>query len=403
MITLMPHQKEVLPHLGSGKVLHGGVGSGKSATALAYYVQSETPADIVVITTAKKRDSLDWLSEALKFHISVDRDTTRHGTIEVDSWNNIGNYVDRRDCFFIFDEQRLVGYGAWVKAFLEIAKSNRWLMLSATPGDTWLDFAPVLIANGFYRNITHFKREHVLYEPFMKFPKIKGYLNEQKLEWLRNDILVEMTFIRHTTRHIEHILCGFDKAMMKRIYNERWNIYTDEPCKDAAEMFRVMRRLVNSDPSRLDNVLDVLKKRPRLIIFYNFDYELDILRSLNVTTPTFEYNGHVKDPVPECDEWVYLTQYVAASEAWNCVTTDSMILYSQTYSYKNHEQAQGRTDRLDTKYTDLWYGIFVSNSLVDRGIRRALSTKKNFNERKFMEEMLELDEMWGELHETGQI
>jgi hypothetical protein len=398
MIELMEHQKEALPHLDSGKVLYGGVGAGKSATVLAYYIEKEAPRDIVVITTAKKRNSLDWFHEAARFNIGRD-DTSLHGTIEVDSWNNIGNYVDRKNHFFIFDEQRLVGYGAWVKAFLKIAQANRWVLLTATPGDVWLDYAPIFIANGYYKNITHFKREHVLYEPYMKFPKIKGYLNTQKLEILRNDMLVEMAFIRETVRNVEYVKLNYNKALMKRVYQDRWHIYEDRPIVDAAEMWRVMRRLVNSDESRIEKILELLKLHPRLIIFYNFNYELDILRSLVTDVPVYEYNGFAKDPVPTGDKWVYLNQYVAGAEAWNCTTTDAMVLYSLTYSYKNFEQCQGRIDRLDTKFRDLWYYIFVSNSIVDRGIQRALGQKKNFNERKYLMDLMEKLDAYGAIEE----
>lgn len=387
-MELMSHQLEVIPKLGSGKILYGGVGSGKSATVLAYYVEKETPRDIVVITTAKKRDTLDWEREAARFGIGTDRDATCHGTITIDSWNNITRYLDKRDCFFIFDEQRVVGSGTWVKSFISIAKNNNWVLLSGTPGDTWLDYAPVFIANGFYKNITDFKRKHVLYEPFVKFPKVRAYLDQRKLEILRNDILVEMPYEKHTTRYLNYLDVGYSKELFKRIYNDRWHIYENRPLKDVAEMWRVLRRMTFSDPDRLQTVRKLMTLHPRLIVFYNFDFELDILRTLN-DDPDFdrdvkEYNGHVKDPVPESDEWVYLVQYVAGAEAWNCTSTDATCLYSLTYSYKNFEQVQGRTDRLDTPFLSLYYYILVSGSIVDRAIRTSLKEKKNFNERRFL-------------------
>lgn len=403
MIELMEHQEDAINNLSSGKILWGGVGSGKSAAVLGYYIREECPRDIYVITTAKKRDSLDWEGEAAAFGISTERAFTNSGTITIDSWNNIGRYLDIHDAFFIFDEQRVVGYGSWVKSFLKIAKKNTWVLLSATPGDTWLDYAPVFIANGFYKNITDFKFQHVLYEPFQKFPKIRGYLNETKLEVLRNDILVEMPFIRNTERYLNYLDVGYDMDLFRKVYRDRWNPYEDRPVKDVAEMFRLMRRVVNSDPSRIDLILDLLKVHPRLIIWYNFDYELDILRSLNVVCPTYEWNGHVKDPMPTGDNWVYLVQYVSGSEAWNCTTTDAMVFYSLTYSYKNFEQAQGRIDRLDTSFVKLYYYIFVSNSLIDRGIKNALSSKRNFNEKRFIRQMDEKDYCDGPCESMCQI
>lgn len=402
-IELMEHQLDAIDNLNSGKILWGGVGTGKSAAVLGYYVKEQSPRDIIVITTAKKRDSLDWEDEAVKFGIGTERDATFHGTIKIDSWNNIIDYTHIEDCFFIFDEQRLVGTGAWVKAFIKIAKKNPWVMLSATPGDTWLDYAPVFIANGFYKNITEFKFEHVLYEPYIRYPKVRGYLNERKLEILRNDILVEMPYPRHTTRHLNYLPVGYDFPLLKEVYEKRWNIFEDRPIRDAAEMFRVMRRIVNSDPSRLEMIRMLMNTHNRMIVFYNFDYELEILRTLGNAVPVFEYNGHFHDPVPEGDRWVYLVQYVAGAEAWNCVTTNATIMYSLTYSYKNFEQVQGRTDRLNTPFINLHYYILVSNSVVDRGIRTSLGTKKNFNERKYMNEIQGIDEFGEGIVEGCQI
>lgn len=398
MPELMEHQEIASEQLDSGNILWGGVGTGKSRTVLAYYMKKEAPRNIIVITTAKKRDSLDWLSEAQLFGISTDPDKSCYGTITVDSWNNINNYVSDNkddyqyeDCFFIFDEQRLVGNGAWVKSFIKIARKNRWVMLSATPGDTWLDYAPVFIANGFFKNITEFKHKHVIYEPFSRYPKIKGYTNERKLMNMREHILVEMPYLTHTERHVNIIPVGHDAKKLKRVNVDRWNIFEDKPIVDAAEMWRVMRRLMYTHPSRLDNVRFLMKAHPRLIIFYNFNYELEILRTLGDSIPVYEFNGHRHDPIPETDRWVYLVQYVAGAEAWNCTTTDAMILYSLTYSYKVFMQAQGRIDRLDTKYVDLYYYIFMSNSIVDKGVMGALDTKKNFNEKKYVREMEEYD------------
>ena len=211
-MELMEHQLEAVEQLGNGKILYGGVGSGKTITALAYYEKYESPRDIVVITTAKKRDSLDWEGAAAKFCISTNAEySADNQSLVIDSWNNIKSYEMVKDAFFIFDEQRLVGSGAWVRSFLKISKLNRWIMLSATPGDSWIDYAPVFIANGWFKNISEFKREHVRYVPFVKFPKIAGYVGIDKLQRLRNNILVEMPFDRHTNRILNYLHCGYDQ------------------------------------------------------------------------------------------------------------------------------------------------------------------------------------------------
>ena len=380
-IELKDHQKQAVDLLGNGKILYGGVGAGKSATALAYYMAKEFPRDIVIITTAKKRDSLDWLGECARFGLGESVDTSVGGVVTIDSWNNIKKYVDVKDAFFIFDEQRLVGTGAWVKTFLKIVKKNRWILLSATPGDVWLDYAPVMIANGWYANITDFKRQHVLYEPFRTFPVVRGYINERRLERLRNELLVEMPYVSKATRNVNFLSVGYDKDGLRSLIRNRWNIYTNKPMKDAAELFRVMRRFVYSDPSRMDTIRFLLKFHERLIVFYNFDYELEILRGLADDYVLGEWNGHRKNPIPETERWVYLVQYQAGGEGWNCISTDAMCLYSLTYSYKNYVQSRGRIDRMDTPFSSLYYYVLISGADIDTKVKLALDNKKSFNER----------------------
>lgn len=385
-VDLMEHQLEAIERLDHGKILWGGVGTGKSLTVMGYYVAKEMDRDLYIITTAKKRDSLDWEGEAAKFGISTDVRASRYGTLTVDSWNNIKKYEGVENGFFVFDEQRVVGNGSWVKSFIKITKKNRWVLLSATPGDTWVDYIPVFVANGFYKNATDFKLRHVVYEPYTKFPKIRGYRGETRLELLRNEVLVEMPYDTHTQRMVNYIDCEHDKELYKRVVRDRWNVYTNEPIKDVSEMFRVVRRVVNSDPSRIEFIRKLLKCHPKLIIFYNFNYELDILRTLSKDTWVAEWNGHQKDPIPFADSWVYLVQYVAGAEGWNCIETDAIVMYSMTYSYKNFMQAQGRIDRLNTKFTNLYYYILSSYSGIDEAIRNALSEKRSFNEQKFVSE-----------------
>lgn len=380
LVDLYPHQREAVDKLGNGMILWGGVGTGKSRTAAAYYMKKEAPKNVYVITTAKKRDSLDWESEFVKFGVYKSHDATVAGVLRVDSWNNIVKYKHVKGAFFIFDEQRLVGSGAWAKAFEFIAKRNNWILLSATPGDTWMDYVPVFIANGFYANRTEFKREHVVYNSYSKFPKIDRYINTGRLVRQRNSLLVHMPYKKHTTRVSEDVLVQFDKTLLERVVKDRWNVYEERPIESIAELFYTMRKVAYSDPSRLDMIRELTKKHPRLIVFYNFDYELKALRTMADEIPVSEWNGHKHEAIPNTDRWLYLVQYVAGAEGWNCTTTDAMAFYSLTYSYKNWHQAHGRTDRLNTPYTNLYYYTLLSNSWIDSAVMKSLLAKKSFNE-----------------------
>jgi len=379
-VDLKQHQVDALNELGNGKILWGGVGSGKSRTALAYYMRYEAPADIVVITTAKKRDSMDWNGEAAKFVIGRTEDSTVAGVLTVDSWNNIDKYIQYKDCFFIFDEQRLVGSGAWVRAFLRIAKANRWILLSATPGDTWMDYIPVFVANGFYKNRTEFKREHVVYNRFTKFPKVERFLGVQKLTRHRSDILVHMRYYTEAIREYKTVWVDHDVEALRRVTEDRWHVYENRPLRDVGELFSVMRKVVNTDPSRLEEVLRLAKLHPRVIVFYNFNYELALLRSLSPSHMVAEWNGHKHQEIPDTEGWIYLVQYTAGAEGWNCTSTNVVIFWSLNYSYKIWTQAHGRIDRLNTPFAKLLYYSLRSKSVIDAAVWRALSSKKSFNE-----------------------
>ena len=385
-VELFEHQKQALEKLHTGSILCGGVGSGKSITALAYYMKTEypiKPIDIYIITTARKRDTLEWNKECMKFGLSESRDCSIDEIkVTIDSWNNIGKYVSVKDCFFIFDEQRVVGYGTWVKNFLKITKNNKWILLSATPGDTWMDYIPVFIANGFYKNKTEFCRRHVVYNRFAKYPQVSRFVEEKHLNRLRNNILVTMDFQRTTIAHHEKIIVEFNRYIYDQVMKTRWNIYKDQPIVESSELCQTLRRIVGSDSTRMDKIEEVMQVHPKVIIFYNYDYELDILRTLKV--PIAEWNGHKHEPLPTGPTWAYLVQYAAGAEGWNCITTDTIIFYSQSYSYKAMVQAAGRIDRLNTPYTDLYYYHLVSMSKIDMAIARALRNKKNFNENAFL-------------------
>lgn len=398
---LYDYQLDAVNRMKNGCILNGGVGSGKSRTGLYYYFKQNgggedpyltpmksKPQDLYIITTAMKRNSLEWEQELLPFSLTSDQEHNIYykNKVVIDSWNNIKKYIDVKDAFFIFDEDKVTGYGAWVKSFLKIVKYNNWIILSATAGDTWEQYIPVFIANGFYRNKTEFINEHVIYSRVVKFPKIERYIGTGRLIRLRNSILVDMDFQRKTIPHHIDIPVNYDISSYKNAIRTRWDQFKNEPIQQASGLCYVLRRIVNTDESRQVKLLELLEKHPKAIIFYNFNYELDILMNLGYSegTQIAQWNGHRHEPVPDGDKWVYLCQYIAGCEGWNCIKTNCIIFFSQNYSYKIMTQAAGRIDRLTTPYTDLYYYHMKSKSSIDLAINKSYEQKKDFNERKFI-------------------
>ena len=401
-MQLKDYQLDAVKKMKNGCILNGGVGSGKSLTSLGYYYlqnggsisflnggkykKMKSPKDLYIITTARKRDTLEWEGEMCYYLLSTNPDASAYkNKIVVDSWNNIKKYKEIENAFFIFDEQRVVGTGEWVKSFLKIAKHNEWILLSATPGDTWSDYIPVFIANGFYKNKTEFTQEHCVYSRFTNYPKIERYIGTGKLLKLRRSILVDMKFNRPTMPHHEDIFVEYDKLKYKEVQKNRWDPWKDEPIQNASGLCYALRRVCNEDISRQKELLDIFKTHKKIIVFYNFDYELDILRNLKYgkNVKIAEWNGHKHESVPKTDKWVYLVQYTAGAEGWNCITTDTIVFYSQNYSYKVMIQSAGRIDRMNTPFEDLYYYHLKSHSPIDIAISKALKQKKKFNEREF--------------------
>ena len=394
MIQLTDYQIDAIERMKNGCVLRGGTGAGKTLTSLVYifekvlggysplypghsYIKPKDPPPVYVITTPKKRDSGDWTAEAALVPMTLNC---------IDSWNNIKKYEHVKDAVFIFDETKITGYGSWAYSFIKIAKHNKWILLSATPGDSFIEYTSLFVANGFYKNKTEFEREHVVWSRFAKYPKVERYLNISKLIRLRDSVLVEMPTVRSTTQKHKKVICDYDKINYDILFTKRWNFYENKPIRDISQLCYLLRRVVNSDPSRLE-ALDLIKlKHPRLIIFYNYNYELDILREWCEAKQILysEWNGHNHDELPNGKSWAYLCQYTAAQEAWNCIETDCIIFYSQTYSYKALTQSAGRIDRMNTPYSFLYYYHLVSKSSIDDGIERALTRKENFNEGKWI-------------------
>lgn len=406
MVEFHPEQLKAVSKLRNRAVLRADVGSGKSRIGLYWYLRDcggdvvanghgeakkpENPRPLYIITPAVKRDTLEWETELALFGMMVGEDGGwANAPIVVDSWHNIHKYTKVHGATFLFDEQKLVGSGKWVKSFYQIARKNRWIVMTATPGDDWKDYIPLFVANGFYRSKAEFLRRHAVYNAYANYPKIDRWIETERLDRLRMAILVEVEYSSHTKKHMLTVPVDYDEEKFKTVKEDRWNPWENRPIQDAGELYRLMRRVSNEHPSRLQKLVDIQKSSPRLIVFYNFDYELESLRTLGNETGVVvaERNGHKHMPVPTTKSWFYLVQYTAGAEAWNCISTGSVAFYSLTYSWKAFKQAMGRVDRYNTPFEELHYHVLRNQSVIDNQIWECLGRKKTFNERQSMKKL----------------
>ena len=377
MIELYPYQRKAVDRLHNGSVLCGKVGSGKSLTGLFYYMENHIDKPLYIITVAKKRNDREWHRDFEALGIDG----------VVDSWNNIEKYTDVKDAFFIFDEQRAIGYGKWGMAFIHIAHKNNWIMLTATPGDVWMDWMCIFIANNFYRNKTDFVDQHVEYNPYSKFPQIRRYHKTDKLERFRKYLAVPMQDFRTTKLHRKYINADFDKDLYQTVVKTRFNPYTEEPIMNASEFTQVLRRIINTSERRRIHAKQEIMTRDKVIVFYNYTYELDILKEIcqELDRAYYQWNGQKHEAIPDAETWVYLVQYTAGAEGWNCITTDTILFYSLNYSYRIMEQSEGRINRVNTSFENLYYVYLKSPASIDDAIERSIRSKKKFNERNWVE------------------
>lgn len=379
MIVLDEKQEKALAELKpSGSILVGATGSGKSIVGLEWYRRKRSTLPLLVITTAKKKDSNEWIEEAAKLDIH---------NIEVVSWNTIQKYVSINNHVVIFDEHRAIGYGEWAKSFIAIAKNNDWIILTATPGDDWMDFAAVFIAEGFYRNRTAFLNAHVEWNPWVRYPKVLKWHNVWQLIEYRNLITTTLDYQRSALLHTFNIVTEYDKEAYTRALKTRWNPFNDEPIRNAAELCYCLRRISNETTSKLDILGEIFDAKKKLILFYNFKYELEMIRTWCSKNEILlrEWNGEKHQDLPNGKSWIYAVQFIAGSEAWNCTSTDTLVFFSQNYSYRLMAQAAGRIDRRNTPYEHLYYYRLFTNSTIDNAINEALERKGKFNERLFYE------------------
>lgn len=396
---LKPEQQEAVDKLQSGMILVANTGAGKSRTGIYWYFKEnggafinddyqpmKDPKDLYIITTANKRDTHDWDRELSLYLLSTDPEVNYyHNKVVVNSWQQIAKYKDISDAYFLFDEDHLTGSGAWVKTFLRIAQHNKWIILTATPGDKYEDYGPVFVANGYFRSIYEFKQKHLVYDYRPGWPRFVKCIGTTRLDRLKQRIIVRMNYEHDAEVHEKDILCEFDKELYKVVVKRRWDPYRNAPIENASQFCYCLRKITNLDESRIEACKQIVNEKNRVIIFYNHDPELELLKSVywGKDISVAELNGHAHEAIPSTPKWVYLVNYAAGAEAWECTKTDTVIFYSLNYSYKTMVQAAGRIDRRNTPFSDLYYYRLKSRAPIDLAIEKCLKEKKTFNENTF--------------------
>lgn len=127
----------------------------------------------------------------------------------------------------------------------------------------------------------------------------------------------------------------------------------------------------NKKLKELDAILeDMLEETPRVIIVYQYQHDLDNLKSLKYQWTT--------NPDEFPNKQILFLQY-GQSEGLNLQYCNQMIFYSYDYSFLNYEQMTGRIYRNGQK-NNVVYTILISSGTIEEKIWWAIKNKKSRDE-----------------------
>lgn len=129
-----------------------------------------------------------------------------------------------------------------------------------------------------------------------------------------------------------------------------------------------------------DILEDMLEETERVIVVYQYQYDLQQLKQLKYKWTT--------DPSEFPENQILFLQY-GQSEGLNLQYCNQMIFYSYDYSFLNYEQMTGRIYRNGQK-NNVVYTILISRGTIEEKIWWAISNKKSKDE--YLKEVLSLNE-----------
>lgn len=144
------------------------------------------------------------------------------------------------------------------------------------------------------------------------------------------------------------------------------------------------RQLCNSKDKQQAFIDLINSINDRVVVFYNFDSELDTLKTLVKDRPIAEVNGHTNTEqiYHDNDNCVLFVQYQAGARGLNLQDGNKIIYYSLTLSSDLFEQSKKRIHRIGTKYP-CFYWILQTKDSVEESIYKSLNRQEDYNEELF--------------------
>lgn len=412
MLTLMKHQADVLKEskdlnrvayyydMGLGKTF---IGSEKAVSL---------HKNILVVCQKSKVD--DWVEHFTKnYDVNVFDLTSKHckrEVIEVIMRNNyqsvfIINYdlIWRRpelanltDFTLMLDESSLIqnDTSKRSKFIIRKLKPTNVILLSGTPvGGKYEKLISQIHLLGWNISKDLFQRHYCIYDYTTDgFPVIVGYKNVERLKRkLReygcffkttNEVLdlPEQRFVNKVVKETK-LYRSFMKDSIVEVDGK-------ELVGDTTLNKMLYARQLSSayNPGKIEALKDLIEStEDRLVIFYNFDIELEAIKSVIPDNRPISYiNGKIKDKTAYENETnsITLCQYQSASMGHNLQLCNKLIYFSPPLSSELYEQSKKRIHRIGQDSNCIYYKLI---SGIEWNIYHTLDMRKDYTDELFKE------------------
>ena len=382
-IQLYKYQEEyfdyVVTHNKRDWIYAWDVGTGKTIIALKHYEQFYNDKKVLIVAPKSKLIEGGWDRTIENIIPTIEYETCSYSMLHK-------KYTQYKDYFVIFDEIHNLKNSTSLrgKAGYELTKiASGFIGLSATPmGNGWIDVINYFKMFGLTKNKTQFIRQNAIIETSYGYTKIIGWKNETKLKNMWKSISKEL-------RRNESM--DLPPLVFKNIHFEASNIYKtikkdriyDNILYDNQMKLRHGLRLYTNLKDKIEYIKDFIESNnDNIIIFYNYDKELELLKS-NISKKIYVINGSIKD-IPKKEEWnnirnsIIICNFGSGAEAIELTFANIIIYFSPAESYIQWEQSIGRAYRMGQDQKVIAYKL-ITNKTIEEDIYRSLDKKQDFN------------------------
>ena len=371
-----------------------GAGTGKTYIAIHTSAMIDKEAHLIVVCPKGKHEERDW-DKSIDSYNEVTGSNLTYQTITYGKTRNPKNMkpiydrvkISKKGILIIDEVHAIKGVTTGqAQACIDLANNSNILKilgLSATDiPNTPFDAAAYLIMNGLYRNITHFKKTHVVrthpeyHNPIYEnendiknlelykqnIQKTSVYVDTSKIlpkvdnYYALLDLYTDTKYIEPLFNDDKHPFNDKKKRTSVGHYNQSIRYWRDKWYESSKESTMMLRRIVAKDPIRKLTLYNILNKllntndEKHIIVIYKFKCELeaiaDVCSKINYDFEFRQINGNKKQLAKsKKKKSIIALQYQAGGAGIELQYAPTSIFYGPTDSYQDFEQVKGRNVR----------------------------------------------------------